>query len=136
MVARTYGEIWQYLRLTGVAHLKIPALLLAIVLPGSICAQQTDVIGPYVTTFRTYERCVLAYSERFAKTPEVPLDIVAAAISACGNERSAFLTAVIGMRLALGPDFGDPTAVTERFDNTLRGSAIRSVLEKRYPDSK
>lgn len=94
--------------------------------------QQRDVLEDYMKAANAYERCIITYSERFAMTPESPSDIASAAFSSCYSEATAFHISIMAMG-RVSQEFKDALKIMERFKNAYRQSAIKAILEKRYP---
>lgn len=95
-------------------------------------AQHRDVLEDYMKAANAYERCVITYSERFAMTPESPNDIASDAVSSCYSEATAFHTSIMAMG-RVSQEFKDDLKIMERFRNGYRQSAIKAIIEKRYP---
>ena len=94
--------------------------------------QQRGILEDYMKAANAYERCVITYSERFAMTPESPSDIASAAFSSCYSEASAFHISIMAMG-QVSQEFKDDSKIMERFKGGYRQSAIKAILEKRYP---
>lgn len=108
----------------------------ALVIIISICgidANAQKTVEPETLAMGFYYKCVDDYAKRLAPTKELPADIADASLSQCAEKREG--VKVVLMNTPAGKNvstkFLDDLMI--KIDNNAKKSAIKTVLETRYP---